>query len=399
MKSVRLIPIRRTTPVCSNFEDAGTVRRFEKAMRMHRAFSEPFVVTPREDRIDSCYEVAGVSGGIYMVDIVDGSIAHDTCTCPDFLTNDLGTCKHLEAVRRVLVSRAALQREWRGLPRTPAVPTITVIAEGQLRLKAVGRWSQHQLERLGLSTSNGDGIIDIRDAASLTPGRTDSNMRIVHAAVPVIQRILTQRQVLRRQEDVRRLLADGKIGVDILTRPLFPYQHHGVQHLASTGRALLADDMGLGKTVQAIAACQVMRARGEAGRIVIVTMASLKHQWAKEIERYTAERAVVVGGGMHGRRIALESDAPYKILNYELTWRELPRLQDLDADILILDEAQRAKNFRTKTAATLRAIPSRFLFILTGTPIENRLDDLYSLMQLVDPNIFGPLWKFNVDFH
>ena len=65
----------------------------------------------------------------------------------------------------------------------------------------------------------------------------------------------------------------------------------------------------------------------------------------------------------------------------------------------MLDEAQRAKNFRTKTATTLRSIPSRFLFVLTGTPIENRLDDLYSLLQLIDARTLGPLWRFNHRFH
>ena len=143
----------------------------------------------------------------------------------------------------------------------------------------------------------------------------------------------------------------------------------------------------------------MLRRRGEARTIVIVTPASLKDQWAREIERYAGVRVAVVGGGKEARTAALNSDAPYKILNYELTWRELSRLQDLDADVLILDEAQRAKNFRTRTAATLRAIPSRFLFVLTGTPVENRLDDLYSLLQLVDPEVLGPLWRFNLDFH
>jgi superfamily II DNA or RNA helicase len=157
--------------------------------------------------------------------------------------------------------------------------------------------------------------------------------------------------------------------------------------------------MGLGKTVQAIAACEVLRRRGEARRILIVTPASLKDQWARELKRYAGETAVVVSGNPQRRREAFASDAPYKILNYELTWRELSVLQALDADILILDEAQRAKNFRTKTAATLRAIPSRFLFVLTGTPVENRLDDLYSLIQLVNPGLLGPLWKFNLEFH
>ena len=88
-------------------------------------------------------------------------------------------------------------------------------------------------------------------------------------------------------------------------------------------------------------------ARGEAQRVVVVTPASLKHQWAREIERYAGRQAVVLGKGPAARRAALRSDAPYKVLSYELTWRELPGLRDLDADVLILDEAQRAKNFRT----------------------------------------------------
>jgi hypothetical protein len=172
-----------------------------------------------------------------------------------------------------------------------------------------------------------------------------------------------------------------------------------VRFLLAAGRALLADDMGLGETVQALAACELMRLRGEATRILVVTSASLKDQWAREIKRYARSEAVVVSGSAASRRLALSSDAPYKILNDEITWRELTALKGLDADVLILDEAQRAKNFRTKTAATLKAIPSRFLFVLTGTPVENRLDDLYALLQLADPDVLGPLWRFNLKLH
>jgi SNF2 family DNA or RNA helicase len=96
--------------------------------------------------------------------------------------------------------------------------------------------------------------------------------------------------------------------------------------------------MGLGKTAQAIAACELLRARGEAARILIVTLASLKHQWAREIERFAGLHAVVVGGNPVARRHALQSDAPYKILNYELTWRELINLKSLDADVVVYDE-------------------------------------------------------------
>jgi SNF2 family DNA or RNA helicase len=202
-----------------------------------------------------------------------------------------------------------------------------------------------------------------------------------------------------RRKSIAGALARGTLSLDVLSEPLFPYQREGAAHLLKAGRALLADDMGLGKTAQAIAACELLRARGEASRILIVTLASLKHQWAREIERFAGVRAVVVGGNPVARRHALQSDAPYKILNYELTWRELMNLKSLDADVVVYDEAQRAKNFRTKTARTIQHMPSRFVFLLTGTPVENRLDDLYALTQIADPGVFGPLWKFNMEFH
>ncbi len=67
-------------------------------------------------------------------------------------------------------------------------------------------------------------------------------------------------------------------------------------------------------------------------------------------------------------------------------------------DLLILDEAQRIENWRTRTASVVKGLRSRFAFVLTGTPPENRLDDLYSLMQVVDPHLFEPLWRFNEEF-
>ncbi len=68
-------------------------------------------------------------------------------------------------------------------------------------------------------------------------------------------------------------------------------------------------------------------------------------------------------------------------------------------DLLILDEAQRIKNWRTKIASAVKQIGSRYAFVLTGTPLENRLEDLYSLLQVIDPRVLGPLWRYMVDFH
>ncbi|OYV97192.1 MAG: hypothetical protein B7Z68_04045 [Acidobacteria bacterium 21-70-11] len=399
MPEIRLSPARHQQPVCASYEDDGAVRGFERAMRVHRAFVEPYTVIPTEPRADGAYRVTGGSGGTYVVDIVDASGLHDTCTCPDFLGNGLGTCKHVEVVRRALASAPAARRRARVLPAAPATPTVTVHADDRVALHAVGAWPAALAAAHGLQPLGAGNAVAVREGTTLVAGRLESGVRIVHAAVLAAEGLRARERNLRRAGEIRSLIAAGRAGVDVLAKPLFPYQRAGVAYLVEAGRALLADDMGLGKTVQAIAACEVLRGRGEANRVVIVTPASLKHQWAMEIEALAHRQAAVLAGGAQLRREALESDAPYKILSYELTWRELSRLRALDADILILDEAQRAKNFRTKTAATLRALPSRFLFVLTGTPVENRLDDLYSLLQLIDPEVLGPLWKFNFEFH
>jgi superfamily II DNA or RNA helicase len=400
MKPISLAAVRHEEPDCLDYEDEGEVRRYEIAMRVHRAHAEPYSVTPLDGRVDGAYRVIGKTGAnreAWVVDIVDASGMHDACTCHDLLGNDLGTCKHLEVVRRAIARVPELRRAFARLGPEPATATLTIEAVGGLRLVEVGPWTARRRARLGISPDGVPQRVLVEDAAPLVPGFR-GDLRVVHAAPLARARCNDASTLSSRRAALERALATGRLRFDMLSHPLFPYQETGAAHLAAAGRALLADDMGLGKTVQAIAACELLRARGEAARILVVTCASLKHQWQREIERFTGERAVVVRGGRPERRVALETDAPYKILNYELTWHELTQLRSLDADIIVLDEAQRAKNFRTKTAATLHAIPSRFRFVLTGTPVENRLDDLYSLLQLIEPSVLGPLWKFNLRF-
>jgi superfamily II DNA or RNA helicase len=394
---VTLAPVRHPEPFVEASPDEARVAQFERAVRGHRAHVETFTLSPLSAELEGAFDVRSGSGIAHVVDLVDRSGLHDTCSCPDFLGNMLGTCKHLEAVRRGARESSALRRMFTAMPHEVDVPTLTVHADGELELAAVGPGTDAFLHDLGVRTDP-EGTLSVSSGTVLRSGRSRSG-RVTHAAA-VAAGILCEREGLAvRSREVKRALQSGALGLDVLSAPLFPYQREGVAHLVAGGRALLADDMGLGKTVQTIAACEVLRRRGEARRVLVVCPASLKAQWASEIKRYAGERAVVVVGGVEQRRAAFASDAPYVVLNYELTWRDLSLLRELHADVLILDEAQRAKNFRTKTAATLKSIPSRFLFVLTGTPVENRLDDLYGLLQIVDPTVLGPLWKFNVDFH
>ncbi len=111
-----------------------------------------------------------------------------------------------------------------------------------------------------------------------------------------------------------------------------------------------------------------------------------------EIEK---EKAQIVGGSVPVRLAQYRKEAPFVILNYELALRDLRCISELRPDLLILDEAQRIKNWRAQTARAVKDIQTRFAFVLSGTPLQNRLDDLYSIMQVVDQRVLGPLWMFN----
>ncbi|MDE3089227.1 MAG: hypothetical protein KGJ80_07565, partial [Chloroflexota bacterium] len=163
--------------------------------------------------------------------------------------------------------------------------------------------------------------------------------------------------------------------------------------------SFVAGNMLCHNTVQAIAACALLQQLRDIHKVLVITPASLKHQWAREIRRFTALSATVVQGGLKQRRDIYTSDAFFTLVNYELVRRDLEELERMRPDVIILDEAQRIKNWRTKTADAVKRLRSRYAFVLTGTPLENRLDELYSVFQFLDPRILGPLWHFNDRFY
>jgi hypothetical protein len=96
----------------------------------------------------------------------------------------------------------------------------------------------------------------------------------------------------------------------------------------------------------------------------------------------------------------LEDPAFFTIVNYEQMVRDVLEVNSLlHPDVVVLDEAQRIKNWNTKTAQAIKRLQSRYAFVLTGTPIENRIDELYSIVDFLDPAIFGPLFRFNREFY
>ncbi len=351
--------------------------------------------------IFSNFEVKSRSGVTYEVEVRDLATRQFGCTCTDFQINGLGTCKHVEAVRLLLQAKfrkACTAARQSGSPRLDLVPdperqTLLVErnlpslprslrrwidAEGRLPVESVPEF-QHALAALGPEASL------VRLSVTIAPW------------LEALRRVEEKRQLRR---DYEQKVHAGEYPAHETLVPLYPYQREGMLHLAFTGRAMLADEMGLGKTIQAIAACALLHRIGQARRVLVVTPASLKTEWEEQIARFTALPYQIVYGNKAQRLRAYEEPPFFTLVNYEQMLADgLDVNARLRPDIVVLDEAQRIKNWAAKTAQAIKRLRSRYAFVLTGTPIENRLDDLYSLVSFLDPRIFGPLFRFNREFY
>jgi SNF2 family DNA or RNA helicase len=127
-----------------------------------------------------------------------------------------------------------------------------------------------------------------------------------------------------------------------------------------------------------------------------VCPATLKSQWKQEIERFTDEKALILSGVPKQREVQYrEASCFFFIVNYETVLRDSQSINRADFDFLILDEAQKIKNYETKTASAVKRLKVKHKLVLTGTPIENRLIDIYSIINTLDPHYLGPLWEFS----
>ena len=326
------------------------------------------------------------------------------CTCPDFANNQLGTCKHIEAVLYRISKHPDFKKFQQEKPHFAFVHLSWESKEGPVirlgRRDAAGDEMQPLLNQY----FDDQGIFQGRIPEEFFRFAQDVEERPdIHVGEDVLQHVrhlaaINAREV--RTAEIRGRLAGTRGRLPGIHARLYPYQVEGVAFLAGTGRALLADDMGLGKTLQAITAAVWLRDQEGARKTLIICPASLKHQWAKEIRRFTDLDCQVIQGPPDMRGVQYRRDCAFYIANYELILRDLSVINEtLVPDLIILDEAQRIKNWRTKIANAVKLIHSRYAFVLSGTPLENRLEDLYSLMQVVDPKILGPLWRYMIDFH
>jgi SNF2 family DNA or RNA helicase len=180
---------------------------------------------------------------------------------------------------------------------------------------------------------------------------------------------------------------------------LYSYQRQGALFAAANGRVLMADEMGLGKTIQAIAASEMMARFLGINRVLIICPASLKHQWKGEIEKTVNREVQIVGGQLLERQRQYRQESFFKIINYDVVYRDREIIQRLAPDLIILDEAQRIKNWKTRIAQSVKQLQSLYAIVLTGTPLENRLEELHSIVEFIDRHHLGPLFRFLNNHH
>ncbi|HEX4767359.1 MAG TPA: DEAD/DEAH box helicase [Lichenihabitans sp.] len=357
------------------------------------------------------FRTTSASGGGYSVEIRDLGGPANSCGCIDHRVNGLGTCKHIEGVLATLRRRgvrAFKAAQAAGSPRIEifldrhggARPTLRDPAGEAPGRVAARRWLAPFLEVDGSLSSTPEAISSLIAAWRDAPAELRADIRISQGFDPWLEREGRARRRERDRATFEAEVAAGRETLDILKHPLLPYQQAGVLHLAFGERALLADDMGLGKTIQAIGACELVARRNGVARVLVVCPASLKGEWEEQIARFSDRTSRLVFGPRPQRLAAYGAPAFFTIVNYEQVLSDAAEINaTLKPDVVVLDEAQRIKNWQIKTARRVKSLAARHAFVLTGTPIENRIDELYSIVGYLDPELLGSLFRFNRDFY
>ncbi|MBI3047738.1 MAG: DEAD/DEAH box helicase [Acidobacteria bacterium] len=332
------------------------------------------------------------------IEPLDGS-----CECADFLRNSLGLCKHLVAVFEEVVSkgrRAGVEHESTPEPAPlhwDPVRPLTGLGDWLERVRWVDGTPDRHLRRW-LRPANGNAW------TVAVPGASPQRLALVDRLLaalrdgsgePALHALLREEHGrLARQIQTAGTRKHLHHALHTLKQSLYPYQHDGVERFFMHGRLLLADDMGLGKTAQAIAACHALWHTGRVRRGLLVVPAALKPQWLREWQLFTDAPAAVIEGTPVQRRAAFDAcDRGFLLGNYEQLIRDLDVVREWTPDIVVLDEAQRIKNWATKTALTVKRLDPPYRLVLTGTPMENRLDELASIVEWVDDLALEPKWR------
>src|SRR5262245_55096574 len=371
-------------------------------LRRHRAKTQNLYVTKIDarTRLFGGYRVQNPNtSGEYLVALRGFDVGDNTCSCPDYKANTLGTCKHIEAVLQQV------------RPQTPERlrKRKAVVTRPEVHL----HYGEQLTLALYLPARHSDSLKALAKQFFDSKGRWTAEERFeefIAAAANVPEHITVDSDVLEfidRVKDLHELASTAASAQQALDRgetpselqnllkvELYPYQMQGAIFAAGSGRAILGDDMGLGKTLQALAAAEFLARWRGISKVLVVAPASVKYQWASEIKRFTDRSVQVIEGDRPDRLEQYRDEVFFRLVNYEQVTRDLAELNATKPELVILDEAQRIKNWESKTSQFVKKLVSRYALVLTGTPLENKLEELYSIVQFVDDRRLGPAFQF-----
>ncbi len=388
------------------------LRSIEESLKVKRIRTEKQL----NESIYGDYLVSSGSDSQYVVEYRDKYSRINSCTCPDYQINGLSSCKHIERVSRFLMRKKAPDKRrcsevflnysakefGKEFGKESAKePVIEVLWADNLRANS-------KVKKLLSPYFSSDNTLLLASLDSwktlekhiYQSGLPSTQLKLSANIIPWLEYKDNKTQANAKREAYLEDVAQGKRSKNVVNHPLYDYQIEGMLHLAFKGRAILADEMGLGKTVQAIAACELLRQLNRIERVLVVSPVSLKTEWEEQIDKFTSLSSCVIQGNRAERLKNYHKSSFFYLCNYEQLLSDAQDIQmTLMPDVIILDEAQRIKNWQTKTAQVVKRLKSPYLFVLTGTPLENRIDEIYSIAQVVDPHLLGPLFRFNRDFY
>ena len=364
--------------------------------RQERARTEKFRLVSSDARQPwADYTItSALSGKTYRVALRGEERGQSYCSCPDFRTNTLGTCKHILHVLHRVRRKFPTTVRRKPYHNREAFAHVLYGEEVTLHLQLPDRPDPKLVKAVG---SLADGPIeDVRrlvDCMSRLE-RLGRSVTVYPDADELIQRQLFERHMSDRMVEIHANPASHPLRKTLLKVELLPYQLEGIAFAAGAGRAILADDMGLGKTIQGVGAAEILAREAGIGRVLVVCPASLKSQWRNEIHRFSDRSVQLVTGTAAERTRQYDNESFFTVCNYEQVLRDILAIERIRWDLIILDEGQRIKNWESKTARVVKGLRSPFALVLSGTPLENRLDELYSVVQFVDDRRLSPAFRF-----
>lgn len=370
-----------------------SLEEWQIRLRKQAAQTERFVIQCVDDNLcPGEYFVRNpLKNNDYKVVYRGRSSAWNYCSCMDFKTSRLGTCKHIEAVKLWLAHRSNLHvhRE------TPPYTSVYLSYSGERCVKIrIGSDNQQEFHNLAKNYFN--SYDELKESAYAHFGSFLKQARLIDDTFrcykDAVDFIVDRQEKAERAKMVERY--DDAALDHLLKVTLYPYQKEGIRFAAKAGKAIIADEMGLGKTIQAIGTAELLRKEGLIGSVLILCPTSLKYQWRSEIKKFTGADVYVIEGNHLKRKEAYSRPEPYKIISYNSACNDIKVLGGLQTDMLVMDEVQRLKNWNTQISMAARKIDSDYAVILSGTPLENKLDELYSIVEFVDNFRLAPYYLF-----